>query len=144
MKNLTVESANKLRNRMILWIAVSWPFLYLPIIYFDVIENGTIVLLAFISSIAGAAVTFTACYRLIRLQSALRKNPGIASALSGEINVVYHRKTLAVSFTLVMLLLAVLPPVLRIYTVPAYRICMLVFFFGILSYCITWLIYNRD
>lgn len=144
MKNLTIESAEKMRYKMILWIAIAWPFLYLPPIYTPLIESRAVKITLSLLAIIGGIITFAAILKLVKLVFALKKRPDIAYALSGEMNLFYHRKTLAVSLYTVWLLLVMAAPILRIYPMPAYRACMLLFFISLLQYCVTWLIYNRE
>lgn len=140
MKNLTIESAEKIRYKFIMWLTIAWAIQYMPFLYMP--ENLKLLFVPL--QIISGFVFFVLILKLVGFQRMLKRNPAITSALSEEVNVLYHRKTLATAFYSVIFLLVLLSIITAVYPISGSMACKLVLFFGILIHNIAWLIYNRN
>ncbi|MCD8073356.1 MAG: hypothetical protein LUE10_09440 [Alistipes sp.] len=144
MKELTIETANKKRNRYVLWAVIGLPFIYLPIVFPETTADLVSKWISFPVELAALILTVTGCIKLIRISTRIKRSPEIHNALKGEIFQVYQRKALMTGFFTMIGLLAILIP-LSDYTDITLRLASrLLFFAGIFSFLVSWLIYNWE
>ncbi len=131
MGTLTVESANTQRNRYLLWLAVSWPLVYLPFMLSGQSSGRSVFAVATAVSLMAFIFMTVALVKLVQLLGEFKKHPEVARALKEEIFAVYKGKALNLAYFMMILLLFVLGPVRALYPVPSFMIFRILFFIGI-------------
>ncbi|MCD8073355.1 MAG: hypothetical protein LUE10_09435 [Alistipes sp.] len=144
MKELTIETANRLRNKYMWWILVCFLFIYFPIILTPEGNCEPRLYIPLAICFVATLGLFVGLFKYFRVIAAIKRDPELKSALENEIFKVYQRKALTVGFYTLIGLLGILGPVSRVVAIPADTAFMALFLIGIMAYCVSWLLYNRQ
>ena len=144
METSKIEQLDKLRYNLLKWTTIGWGIWYGTFILKDVINNSTIIQIAFWVGLLGWIIFAINMVKVLKLQRELKWDQKAREALNDELHQLNLHKSYEFGFWVVLSVTIVLVTLTSFVQISSQLVTKIILYFAVLSYLIAGLIYNRD
>jgi len=139
-----IEQLNKTRYNLLKWTTIGWGIWYGTFILKDVIDNSTIIQIAFWVGLLGWIIFAINLVKVLKLQRELKWDQKAREALNDELHQLNLHKSYEFGFWVVLSVTIVFVTLTSFVQISSQLVTKIILYFAVLSYLVAGLIYNRD
>lgn len=139
-----IEQLNKTRYNLLKWTTIGWGIWYGTFILKDVIDNSTIIQIAFWVGLLGWIIFAINMVKVLKLQRELKWDQKAREALNDELHQLNLHKSYEFGFWVVLSVTVVFVTLTSFVQISSQLVTKIILYFAVLSYLVAGLIYNRD
>ncbi len=144
METSIIERLNRTRYDLLKWTTIGWGIWYGTFILKDVIDNSTIIHVAFWVGLLGWIVFIINLVKVLKLQRELKWDPKAKEALNDELHQLNLHKSYQFGFWVVLSVTVILVALTSFVEISSQLVTKIILYFAVLSFLIAGLIYDRD
>ena len=144
METSIIERLNRTRYDLLKWTTIGWGIWYGTFILKDVIDNSSIIHVAFWVGLLGWIVFIINLVKVLKLQRELKWDPKAREALNDELHQLNLHKSYELGFWVVLSVTVIFVALTSFVEISSQLVTKTILYFAVLSILIAGLIYNRD
>jgi hypothetical protein len=144
METSIIEKLEKSRYNLLTWTTIGWGIWYGTFILKDLIDNSTIIQIAFWVGLFGWIIFIINLIKVLKLQRELKWDPKAREALNDELHQLNLHKSYQFGFWMVLWVTVVFVALTPFVQISSQLVTKIILYFAVLSFLIAGLIYNRD
>jgi hypothetical protein len=144
METSRIEQLDQLRYRLLKWSTISWAIWYGTFILKDVIHNHVIMAIVVLIGLPAWLIWTVNLLKILKLGRELRLDRKLNEALNDELHQLNMHKSYQIGYWVVLSTTTVFLCIAEFFEIKALLVTELTLYFGVLSFLIAGLIYNRD
>ena len=144
METSLIEQLDKSRYNLLKWTTIGWGIWYGTFISRDLINNPMVVQIAFWVGSIGWIIFIINLIKFLKLQRELKWDQKAREALNDELHQLNLHKSYQTGFSAVIAVTVIFVLLSAFLKISSLLVSEIILYFGVLSFLIAGLIYNRD
>jgi hypothetical protein len=144
METSLIEQYDKSRYSLMKWLTIGWAVWYGTFISKNLINNRIILVILFIAGSIGWILFAVNLIRTLRLGKKINADSTLKEALNNEMHQLYMYKSFFFGFWIVLATTCIFIVIASFHQISALIVCEVTLFFGVLSFFVAWLVFNKE
>ena len=144
METTIIEKLDKSRYEAMKWFTFGWILWFCGFIIKDFINNNFILGLILLIGLFGWVFYTVNLIRIVKLGKIINADEKLRNALNNELHQLYMYKSVFWGFKIVIAIICVFLGISSFYNISSLLVCEITLLFGVSSFLIAGLVYNKD